>query len=134
MTDAAEIKGHPSIFCSAYAISVESHTGWLAARTLLDLANEEGSGSPNRIFPALICIDFKQCRMNGKHSESDFEGEVEEYLWVCGVFSTGWAAALLLHCGRSKLIPLLIKLKLDESRQGLAFVFLCAGKLYEPYI
>lgn len=137
MTDAAEIKGHPKkplIFCSAYAISVESHMGWLAARTLLDLANEEGSGSPNRIFPALICIDFKQCGLNGKHSESDFEGEVEEYLWVCGVFSTGWAAALLLHCGRSKLIPLLIKLKLDESRQGLAFVFLCAGKLYEPYV
>lgn len=35
---------------------------------------------------------------------------------------------------RSKLIPLLIKLKLDASRQGLAFVFLCAGKHYELYI
>lgn len=50
----------PLIFCSAYAISVESHTQRLAARSLLDLANEEGSGSPNRIFPVLISIDFKQ--------------------------------------------------------------------------
>lgn len=35
---------------------------------------------------------------------------------------------------RSKLIPLLIKLKLDESKQGLAFVFCCASKYYELYI
>lgn len=71
------------IFSFAYAISVESHTQWLAARSLLDLANEEGSGSPNRIFPALICIDFKQCGMNGKQSGSDFECEAEEYLRAC---------------------------------------------------
>lgn len=55
---------------------------------LLDPANKAGSGSPNRIFPALICIDFKQCGMNGKQSGADFEGEVEEYLWVWG-FSAG---------------------------------------------
>lgn len=94
MTGTAKIKRatpEPLIFCSAYAISVESHTQWLAASSLLDLANEEGSGSPNRIFPALICIDFKQCGMNGKQSGSDFEGEVEEYLWAWAFFSTGWA-------------------------------------------
>lgn len=68
---------------------MESHTQWLTARSLLDLANEEGSGSPNRIFPALICIDFKQCGMNGKQSGSDFEGEAEEYLWVSAFLQAG---------------------------------------------
>lgn len=68
---------------------MESHTLWLAARTLLDLANKEGSGSPNRILPALICIEFKQCRMNGKQSASDFEGEVEEYLWAWAFLQAG---------------------------------------------
>lgn len=61
---------------------MKSHTQWITARSLLDLANEEGSGSPNRIFPALICIDFKQCALNGKQSGSDFEGEVEEYFFI----------------------------------------------------
>ncbi len=106
---------------------MESHTQRLAARSLLDLANEEGSGSPNRIFPALISIDFKQRGMNGKQSGSDVEAEVDEYLWLWA-FSTGSATKLLPHCSRSKLIPLLIKLELDGSRQGLAFVFLCASK------
>lgn len=55
----------------------------------MDLANEEGSGSPNRIFPALICIKFKQCRMNGKQSVSEFEGEVEEYLWAWASLQAG---------------------------------------------
>ena len=86
------------IFCSADAISAENHTQWLAARSLLDLANEEGSGSPNRILPALICIDFKQCGPNEKQSGSDFEGEAEEYLWVrafprAGLPSSYYAAA-----------------------------------------
>lgn len=87
----ATIMGHPKalIFCSAYAISVESHTRWLAARSLLDLANKEGSGSPNRIFPALICIDFKQSGMNGKQSGPDFEEEVDEYLWVWAFLQAG---------------------------------------------
>lgn len=68
---------------------MESHTQRLAARSLLDLANEEGSGSPNRIFPALICIDFKQCGMNGKQPGPDFEGEVEEYLWAGSFLHAG---------------------------------------------
>lgn len=110
---------------------MEDHIQWLAARSSLDLTNEEGSGRPNRIFPALMCIDFKQWRMNGKLSRFDFEGGVEEYLRVWASFSTGWATKLQLRCGRSKLIPLLIKLKLDESRQGLAFVFLCASRHYK---
>lgn len=61
---------------------MESHKQWLAAKSLLDLANEEGSGRLNRIIPTLICIEFKQCSMNGKQSGSDFEGEVKEYLWA----------------------------------------------------
>lgn len=61
---------------------MESHTQWFTAKSLLDLANEEGSGHLNRIIPALICIEFKQCSMNGKQSGSDFAGEVKEYLWA----------------------------------------------------
>jgi len=64
---------------------------------VIDLANEEGSGSPNRIFPALICIDFKQCGMNGKQSGSDFEGEVEEYLWAWAFLQTGYHAPTTLR-------------------------------------
>lgn len=74
-----------------------SRTRWCAARGLLDLANEEGSGSPNRIFPALICIDFKHCGMNGKQSGSDFEGEVEEYLWFGLFYRLGDQASTTLR-------------------------------------
>lgn len=64
---------------------------------VIDLANEEGSGSPNRIFPALICLDFKQCGMNGKQSGSDFEGEVEEYLWAWAFLQAGYQAPTTLR-------------------------------------
>lgn len=62
--------------------------------------------------------------MNGKQSGPDFEEEVDEYLRGPGLFLQGWATELRAHCSRSKLIPLLIELKLNESGEGLTFVFL----------
>lgn len=62
--------------------------------------------------------------MNGKQSGPDFEEELDEYLRGPGLFLQGWATELRAHCSRSKLIPLLIELKLNESGEGLAFVFL----------
>lgn len=60
------------------------HTG--ARWELLDLANKEGSGSPHVIFPALICIDFKQSVMSGKQSWPDFEEDADGSLHVSGLF------------------------------------------------
>lgn len=118
------------IFCCADTISAETLAQG-ACWELLDVANKEGSGSPRVIFPALICIDFKQSGMSGKQSWPDFEEQADEHLRV---FSARWASKLLHYCFRSKLIPLLIRPKLDESRQGLAFVFLCAAEHYDELI
>lgn len=64
----------------------------LAARSLLELPNEKGSGSPNRVFPALICIDFRQSKMSGKQSGPDFEEEADEYLRVWVFLQAGLAS------------------------------------------
>lgn len=54
--------------------------------------------------------------------------------YVCLGFSASWASEHLHYRCRSKLIPLLIRPKLDERRQGLAFVFLCAAEHYNKMI
>lgn len=53
---------------------------------------------------------------------------------VCLGFSASWASEHLHYRGRSKLIPLLIRPKLDVSRQGLAFVLVCAAEHYDERI
>lgn len=120
-------------FCSARTLNAENYMRRLAAWSLLERPNEKGSGSPNRVFP-FSYLYWLQTEQNEWKT-------IWAWLWGGGWrilkglgFSTGWASKLLQHRGRSKLIPLLIKMKLGESRQGLAFVFLCAGKHYDEYI